>query len=190
MKKKAKLILGITGASGIIYAIRLLETLKDTAIETHLIVSKSAQLARAVETSLSMDALNQLADYHYPVNDIGALLSSGSCKTLGMIIAPCSMRTLADIASGSTSNLLTRAADVSLKERRKLVLMVRETPLHLGHLRNMVQVTEMGGIIAPPMPAFYTQPTSLDDLINHTVGRVLDLFDLEAGLVKRWKEVR
>jgi 4-hydroxy-3-polyprenylbenzoate decarboxylase len=184
--KKTRLIIGITGASGIIYGIRLLEVLKKTPIETHLIVSKAAQQTRAFETNLSAEALYALADYHYPINDIGANLSSGSYKTLGMIIAPCSVKSLADIACGMTSNLITRAADVILKERRKLVLMVRETPLHLGHIRNMAVVTEMGGIIAPPMPAFYNQPTTIDDLVNHSVGRALDLFDLELGLVHRW----
>ena len=184
--KKSRLIIGITGASGIIYGIRLLEVLKSTPIETHLIVSKAAHQTRAYETTMSSEELYALADYHYPINKIGASLSSGSCKTLGMIIAPCSMRSLADIAGGNTSNLITRAADVVLKERRKLVLMIRETPLHLGHIRNMATVTEMGAIIAPPVPAFYSQPSKIDDLINHSVGRILDLFDLELGLVRRW----
>ena len=184
--KKSRLIIGITGASGVIYGIRLLEVLKPTPIETHLIVSKAAQQTRAYETTLSVDELYALADFHYAINDVGASLSSGSCQTLGMIIAPCSMKTLADIASGHSSNLITRAADVVLKERRKLVLMVRETPLHLGHIRNMAATTEMGAIIAPPVPAFYNQPTTIDDLVNHSVGRVLDLFDLDVGLVRRW----
>lgn len=188
--KKSRLIIGITGASGIIYGIRLLEVLKPTSIETHLIVSKAAQQTRSYETNLSAEELYALADYHYSINDVGASLSSGSCKTLGMIIAPCSMKTLADIASGNSSNLITRAADVVLKERRKLVLMVRETPLHLVHIRNMATVTEMGAIIAPPVPAFYNKPTSIDDLVNHSVGRVLDLFDLDLGLVRRWDSLK
>ena len=187
--KKSRLIIGITGASGIIYGIRLLEVLKPTPIETHLIVSKAAHQTRAYETTLSSDELYALADYHYSFNDISASLSSGSCQTLGMIIAPCSMKSLSDIASGNSSNLITRAADVVLKERRKLVLMVRETPLHLGHIRNMAAATEMGAIIAPPVPAFYNQPTSIDDLVNHSVGRVLDLFDLDLGLVRRWGSI-
>jgi len=185
--KKNRLIIGISGASGIIYGIRLLQYLKDTDIETHLIVSKAAQQTRAVETSLSAAELHQLADKYHKIDNIGASISSGSYKTLGMIVAPCSMRTLADIAQGNSSNLLTRAADVILKERRKLVLMVRETPLNLAHIRNMAQATEMGAIIAPPVPAFYNQPTCIDDIVNHSVGRVLDLFDIDSGSpVKRW----
>ncbi|MGQ3890925.1 UbiX family flavin prenyltransferase [Legionella sp. CNM-4043-24] len=184
--KKQRLIIGISGASGIIYGIRLLQYLKETDIETHLIVSKAAQLTRAVETGLSATELYQLADKHYKIEDIAAGISSGSYKTLGMIIAPCSMRTLADIAHGSSSNLLTRAADVILKERRRLVLMIRETPLNMAHIRNMALVTEMGAIIAPPVPAFYNQPATIDDIVNHSVGRVLDLFDIESEWVKRW----
>lgn len=186
--KKQRMIIGISGASGIIYGIRLLQFLKQTEVETHLVVSKAAQQTRNYETTLSRSELFELADRHYNINDIAACLSSGSYKTLGMIIAPCSMRTLADLAAGTTSNLLTRAADVILKERRKLVLMVRESPLHLGHIRNMALVTEMGGIICPPVPAFYNQPQSIDDIINHSVGRVLDLFDLDIDIVKRWRE--
>lgn len=187
--QKTRLVIGISGASGIIYGIRLLQCLQQhDNIETHLIVSKAAQQTRLFETSFSASDLKQLADKHYNINDIAASISSGSYKTLGMIIAPCSMRTLADIACGNTANLLTRAADVILKERRRLVLMARESPLHLGHLKNMVKVTEMGAIIAPPVPAFYAQPTSIDDIINHTVGRLLDLFDIDIGLVKRWGE--
>lgn len=186
--KKKRIIIGISGASGIIYGIRLLQFLKDCDIETHLIVSKAAQQTRAIETNLSAAELYDLADKHYSINDIAACISSGSYKTLGMIIAPCSMRTLADIASGSTSNLLTRAADVVLKERRRLILMIRESPLHLGHLKNMVSITEMGAIIAPPVPAFYNNPKTIDDLVNHSVGRVLDLLDIDVGIVRRWGE--
>jgi 4-hydroxy-3-polyprenylbenzoate decarboxylase len=185
---KRRLIIGISGASGIIYGIRLLQSLKQTDIETHLIVSKAAQQTRAVETNLTATELYQLADKHYHIDDIAASLSSGSFRTLGMVVAPCSMHTLADIASGSSSNLLTRAAEVILKERRKLVLMVRETPLHLVHIRNMAQATEMGAIIAPPVPAFYNQPTSIDDIVNHSIGRVMDLFDVDVGLARRWGE--
>jgi flavin prenyltransferase len=184
--KKSRLIIGISGASGIIYGIRLLQCLQKTEVETHLIMSKAAHQTCAVETNLSVSDVHQLADHYHKINDVAATISSGSFKTVGMIIAPCSMRTLADIASGSTSNLLTRAADVILKERRKLVLMVRETPLHLGHIRNMAQATEIGAIIAPPVPAFYNNPTRIDDIVNHSVGRVLDLFDIDLGLVQRW----
>lgn len=188
MSRKERIIIGISGASGIIYGIRLLEILRQLSVETHLIVTKAGQQTRHYETAYTASDLEQLASHSYNINDIAACLSSGSYKTLGMIIAPCSMRTLADIASGCTSNLLTRAADVILKERRKLVLMARETPLHLGHLRNMVSVTEMGAIIAPPVPAFYTQPATIDDLVNHSVGRILDLFDFDLDLVRRWGE--
>ncbi len=185
--KKNHLIVGISGASGIIYGVRLLEYLKKCDLETHLIISKAAQQTCALETTISLNELRNLADNYYPISNIAAGISSGSFKTLGMVIAPCSMRTLADIAWGNTSNLLTRAADVVLKERRRLVLMVRETPLHLGHIRNMAQVTEMGAIVAPPVPAFYNNPKTLDDIINHSVGRILDLFDIDLGIVKRWE---
>ncbi len=183
----ARLIIGISGASGIVYGVRLLEKLRDFPVETHLIVSKAGQQTRGYETNLTAKELAALADVVHAAEDIGASISSGSCPTLGMIIAPCSMRSLAEIANGTTSTLLTRAADVILKERKKLVLMTRESPLHLGHLRNMVQATELGAIIAPPMPAFYQKPESLDDIIDHSVGRVLDLFDLNPSWVKRWK---
>ncbi|WP_449280257.1 UbiX family flavin prenyltransferase [Legionella dresdenensis] len=186
MRAKKRLIIGISGASGIIYGIRLLQLLKNTEYETHLVMSKAAQQTRTYETELSAAQLSALADNTYNINDIAASIASGSFKTAGMIIAPCSMRTLADIACGTTSNLLTRAADVVLKERRRLVLMPRETPLHLIHIENMKRVTEAGAIIAPPTPAFYNQPETLDDIINHTVGRILDLFDIEVGCVKRW----
>lgn len=184
--KKKRIIVGISGASGIIYGIRLLECLKQSELETHLIVSKAAQQTRIYESSLSAAALNKLADQHYNINDIAACMSSGSYQTLGMIIAPCSMRTLANLVSGNSDNLLTRAADVILKERRRLILMVRESPLHLGHLKNMVAATEMGAIIAPPVPAFYNKPKTIDDLVNHTIGRILDLLDVDLGLVRRW----
>lgn len=186
MKHSARIIIGITGSSGIIYGIRLLQILKTLPIETHLIVSKAGQLTRVYETEVSNIELKSLADVYHPPTDITASIASGSFKTLGMIIAPCSMKTLGEIANGISSNLISRAADVVLKERRKLVLMPREAPLHLGHLNNMVHITQMGGIIYPPLPAFYTHPKSIDDLINDTLARVLDLFDLDCGLIKRW----
>jgi len=182
-----RLIVGISGASGIIYGIRLLEILKPLPIETHLIISKSAQLTREYETELSTSDLKGLADVYHPCNDIGANIASGSFKALGMIVAPCSMKTLAEIAHGISANLIGRAADVMLKDRRKLVLMTRESPLHLGHLENMVKVTQQGGIICPVMPAFYNNPETVDDIINHSVGRALDLFDIDPGIVKRWE---
>lgn len=185
--KSTRIIVGITGASGIIYGIRLLECLRELPVETHLIVSKAAQLTRDYETDMSANQLTELADVVHPFNDIAATLSSGSYKTMGMIVAPCSMHTLAEIAQGISSNLLTRAADVVLKERRRLVLMVRESPLHLGHLENMVKVTQMGAIVAPPLPSFYNDPQTIDDLVNHSVGRVLDLFDFDVSGLKRWQ---
>ena len=183
-----RLIVGISGASGVIYGIRLLELLRASDVETHLVMSRSAEITIAYETDMKIAAIRDLADVSYKQDDIGAAISSGSVKTLGMVIAPCSVRTLAEIATGVTSTLLTRAADVVLKERRRLVLMVRETPLHLGHLRNMAQATEMGAIIAPPVPAFYAKPESLEQMIDHTIGRTLDHFDIEVGAVKRWRE--
>lgn len=187
MEKKSRIVVGISGASGIIYGIRLLEILRNLPIETHLIVSKSAQLTREYETNLTVSELKELADVYHPWNDIGANIASGSFKTLGMIVAPCSMKTLAEIAHGISTNLIGRAADVILKDRRKLVLMTRESPLHLGHLQNMVSVTQQGAIVCPVMPAFYNKPETVDDIINHSVGRALDLFDLDSGIVKRWE---
>lgn len=181
-----KMIIGISGSSGIIYGIRLLQMLRQLSVETHLVVSKAAQLTRAYETSMTAAELKSLADVYYQCTDITAPIASGSFKTMGMIVAPCSMKSLGQIAHGVGDNLLTRAADVVLKERRRLVILPRETPLHLVHLQNMVCITQMGGIIFPPVPAFYQNPLSIDDLINDTVGRILDLFDLESGLVKRW----
>ncbi|PCK05576.1 MAG: 3-octaprenyl-4-hydroxybenzoate carboxy-lyase [Alteromonadaceae bacterium] len=185
--KPKRLVIGISGASGIIYGVRLLQLLKDSDIETHLIITQSAQLTLHYETSMSLDAVTSLADQTHPVKNIGASIASGSFRSLGMIIAPCSIRSMSEIATGVTSNLLTRAADVTLKERRKLVLMVRETPLHTGHLRTMTQLSEIGAIIAPPVPSFYTQPKTLDDMITQTVGRVLDLFDIDLDIVQRWQ---
>lgn len=186
MKKTKRLIIGISGASGIIYGIKLLQLLRETKIETHLIVSKSAERTRDAETDLTAQDLRALADVEYAFHDIGAAIASGSFITMGMIVAPCSMRSLAEIANGLAGNLLTRAADVALKERRRLVLMTRESPLHAVHIENMQKVTQMGGIIAPPVPAFYNQPQTLDDIVTHSAGRVLDLFDIDVGCVKRW----
>lgn len=183
-----RLIIGITGASGVIYGIRLLELLRDTPIETHLVISRSAEITIAHETNYKIAAIRALGDKFYKQEDIGAAIASGSFKTAGMIIAPCSVRSMSEIATGVTSTLLTRAADVVLKEQRKLVLMLRETPLHLGHLETMTSLARMGAMISPPMPAFYANPKSLDEMIDHTVGRVLDQFDIEVGTVRRWKD--
>ncbi|WP_439618826.1 UbiX family flavin prenyltransferase [Shinella sp.] len=185
--RPSRMIVGISGASGVVYGKRLLEMLRDLEIETHLIMSRAACITLAAEADFTKQDLEALATTTHSNKDIGAVCSSGSYKTLGMIVAPCSVKTLAEIATGTTDNLLSRAADVVLKERRRLVLMLRETPLHLGHIRNMAQVTEMGGIIYPPVPAFYSRPRSLVDMIDHTVGRVLDLFELDVGIVRRWQ---
>jgi 4-hydroxy-3-polyprenylbenzoate decarboxylase len=188
MNHPKRLVVAITGATGIVYGVRLLELLRETEIETHLIVSRAADRTRAHEVGLSANDLRSLANVDYGVNDVGAALASGSFRTMGMVVAPCSVKTLAEIASGVSSNLLTRAADVTLKERRRLVLMVRETPLNAIHLRNMLTVTECGAIVMPPMPAFYTLPRSLDELITHTACRALDLFDIDVGRLQRWGE--
>lgn len=185
---RPRLVVGITGASGVVYGIRLLEALLGLPVESHLVMSKSAEMTIAYETDLKPADVKAMANVVYPIGDIGAAISSGSFRTMGMVIAPCTVRTLSEIASGVTSSLLTRAADVTLKERRRLVLMLRETPLHAGHIRSMLQVTEMGAIVAPPVPAFYTRPTSLAEVVDQTVGRVLDLFDIDSGLPKRWGE--
>lgn len=185
---KQRIVVGVSGATGIVYAVQLLRRLREVDVESHLVVSKAGDLTRTYETPLSMQQLRALADVNYRVGDVSAAISSGSFKTMGMIIAPCSMRTLAEIAMGMSSSLLTRAADVTLKERRKLVLLPRETPLHAGHLRNMLAVTEMGGIVMPPVPAFYLKPATIDDLVDHTVCRVLDLFGIDVPGVKRWGE--
>ena len=185
----SRLIIGITGASGIIYGIRLLEVLKILPVETHLVVTKAGQLTRSYETDMSLEQLKALADVYHANTNIAACIASGSFKTLGMIVAPCSMNSLAEIAHGVSNQLLTRAADVVLKERRRLVLIPREAPLHLGHLKNMMAVTEMGGMIYPPAPAFYQKPKNIAELVDETVGRVLDLFDLDHGLVKPWGEI-
>ena len=183
-----RLIVGISGASGVRYGVRLLQILRDLPVESHLVLSKAAEITLAYETDLKVAEVTALADVVYPAGDVGAAISSGSFQTLGMVIAPCSVRSMSEIATGVTSNLLTRAADVVLKERRRLVLMLRETPLHTGHLRSMLALSEMGAIIAPPVPGFYANPQSIDEMVDHTVGRVLDLFGLDAGTVKRWGE--
>jgi flavin prenyltransferase len=182
------LLVGISGASGVVYGIRLLEILRPLGVETHLIMTRAAEVALAHETALKVAEVQALADVWHPVGDLAAPPSSGSFRTLGMIVAPCSIRSMSEIATGATSTLLTRAADVVLKEHRRLVLMVRETPLHLGHLRSMAALAEMGAIIAPPVPAFYAQPATLEDMVDHTLGRILDLFDLEAPALRRWGE--
>jgi len=173
-KTAARLIVGISGASGTVYGVRILEMLRKTDIETHLVMSKSAEMTL-------------LATKTYPVTDIGAAISSGSFPTMGMIIAPCSIRTMSEIATGVTASLLSRAADVGLKEKRRLVLAIRETPLHGGHLRTMTTLADIGAVIAPIVPAFYNRPKSVDDIVNHTCGRLLDLFGIDTGVVKRWK---
>ncbi|APR98240.1 UbiX family flavin prenyltransferase [Wolbachia endosymbiont of Folsomia candida] len=218
----SRIVIGISGASGSIYGVRILEALRninrslvsvipvlDTGIqgkrnidssvtrwndsnqgyETHLVISSAGKITLAHEIPEKLEDITSLADFYYSEEKIGEKIASGAFKTLGMIIAPCSMKTMSEIASGVTSNLLTRAADVTLKERRKLVLMVRETPLHLGHLRNMLKLTEMGAIIAPPVPSFYTKPKSLNDIIDHSVGKVLDLFDIKCPNFKEWQGV-
>ena len=186
--EQPRLVVGISGASGIVYGLRALDACRDLGVETHLVMSRAAALTLSQETSLSAAEVNAKADVVHKVSDIGAAIASGSFRTLGMIVAPCSVRTMSEIASGVTSSLLTRAADVALKERRPLVLMVRETPLHLGHLRTLVRLAEMGAVIAPPMPAFYANPTSLEEMVDQSVGRALDLFGLAWQPVKRWGE--
>jgi flavin prenyltransferase len=181
------LIVGISGASGAIYGVRLLEALRKAKIPSHLIVSKSAALTLKEECDLTVNQVRELAAVNYSNGDVGAAVSSGSFKTRGMVIIPCSIRTVSDIAYGTTDSLLSRAADVVLKERRRLVLVVRETPLHTGHLKSLLAATENGAIIMPPVPAFYHRPKTIDDIINQTVGRCLDLFDIDSGLVKRWQ---
>ncbi|MBF0093389.1 MAG: UbiX family flavin prenyltransferase [Alphaproteobacteria bacterium] len=188
MGNRPRLIVGISGASGVSYGIRMLGLLRRLGIESHLILTRAAEATLAAETDLAVADVLAMADVAHGIDDLAAAPSSGSFRTLGMVVAPCSVRSLSEIATGVTSNLLTRAADVTLKERRRLVLMVRETPLHLGHLRAMAAVTEMGAVVAPPVPAFYARPASLGDMVDHTIGRVLDLFGLDAGTVRRWRE--
>ncbi|WP_183252562.1 UbiX family flavin prenyltransferase [Brevundimonas basaltis] len=182
----SRLVVGISGASGVAYGIRALDALRELGVESHLVVTRAALLTLSQETELSADDLMGRADVTHRLNDVGASIASGSFRTMGMLVAPCSVRTMSEIATGVTSTLLTRAADVVLKERRPLVLMVRETPLHLGHLRTMTALTEMGAIIAPPLPAFYARPASIEEMIDQSVGRALDLFGLEWSSVRRW----
>jgi 4-hydroxy-3-polyprenylbenzoate decarboxylase len=184
--QKLPLIVGISGASGVIYGVRMLMALRRLGVPSHLIMSRSAEITLAHELPMKVADIHALADVVHAPADIAAAPSSGSFRTLGMVIAPCSVRSMSEIASGVTSSLLTRAADVALKERRRLVLMVRETPLHTGHLRTMTALSEMGAVIAPPVPAFYSKPQSLDDMVDHSVGRVLDLFGLDVGTLNRW----
>lgn len=182
----SRLIVGISGASGVTYGVRVLDALRELGVESHLVVTRAALLTLSQETDLSADDLLGRADVSHRLNDVGASIASGSFRTMGMIIAPCSVRTMSEIATGVTSTLLTRAADVVLKERRPLVLMVRETPLHLGHLRTMTALAEMGAIIAPPLPAFYARPASIAEMVDQSVGRALDLFGLDWSAVRRW----
>ncbi|MBO6730427.1 MAG: UbiX family flavin prenyltransferase [Maricaulis sp.] len=186
--KTQRLIVGVSGASGIIYGMRALQILRELNVETHLVASKAAEMTLNYETDSSIAEFRGMADQVYKMPDVGASIASGSFRTMGMLIAPCSVRTMSEIAAGVTSSLLTRAADVVLKERRRLVLMVRETPYHLGHIRTMERLTEMGAIICPPLPAFYTNPKSIDDIVDQSVGRALDLFDLDWQDTRRWGE--
>lgn len=183
-----RLVIGICGATGAIYGIRLLEILREMPeVETHLVISKAAERTIPWETPYTVEQVARLAATRYPAGDIGAALSSGSFQTQGMVIAPCSVKTLSAIATGYSDNLLSRAADVTLKEHRRLVLLVREAPLTIGHIRNMTACAEMGAIIVPPVPAFYNHPKTIDDIVNHTVGRVLDLFSIDSAIVERWE---
>ncbi len=184
--QNSPLLVGITGASGSIYGVRLLELLRACNVEAHLIVSRAAQMTLAYETSLKLADVERLATVVYSNSDVGAACSSGSFPTRGMVIAPCSIKTMSEIATGNTANLISRAADVVLKERRRLVLMLREAPLHIGHIRNMATLTEAGGIIYPPVPAFYALPKSIEEMVDHTLARVLDLFDIDTGKIRRW----
>jgi flavin prenyltransferase len=185
--EKRRLVVGISGASGVIYGVRMLELLRDTDVETHLVMSKSAELTLSYETNFKPKDVKALASVNHPATDIGAAISSGSFPTMGMVIAPCSIRTMSEIATGVTSSLLSRAADVVLKEKRRLVLALRETPLHGGHLRTMTTLADIGAVVAPIVPAFYAKPKTVDDIINHTVGRLLDFFGIETKVVRRWQ---
>ena len=185
--KPPRLVVGISGASGVIHGARVLDALRELGVESHLVVTKAALLTLSQETDLTADALTAKASVTHRLADVGATIASGSFRTLGMIVAPCSVRTMSEIASGVTSSLLTRAADVTLKERRPLVLMVRETPFHLGHLRTMTALAEMGATIAPPLPAFYARPASINEMVDQSVGRALDLFGLDWSAVRRWE---
>jgi 4-hydroxy-3-polyprenylbenzoate decarboxylase len=181
-----RLVVGISGASGIVYGVRVLELLRKAKVSSHLVMTDSAALTLGYESNLTVGDVEKLADVVHPNHDMGANIASGSFRTLGMIIAPCSVKTMAAIATGYTDSLIARAADVVLKQRRRLVLMVREAPLHLGHLRSMAAVTEAGAIVFPPVPAFYAKPRTLDEMVDHTVGRALDLFDIDTGTMFQW----
>ena len=183
-----RLIVGISGASGVVYGVKLLELLKTTDVETHLVMTKSAEITLAYEMDMKVSKVKALATKVYGPDDIAAAISSGSFKTEGMVVAPCSIRSLSEIAYGQTTSLLTRAADVALKERRRVILLLRETPLHLGHIKSMAAATEAGAIVMPPVPAFYARPKNIDEMVEHTVGRALDLFGIETGSVRRWGE--
>jgi len=187
-KERPRLVVGISGASGVAYGLRALDACRELGVESHLVMSRSSALTLSQETELSVADVQAHADVTYKVGDVGAAIASGSFQTLGMLVAPCSVRTMSEIATGVTASLLTRAADVVLKERRPLVLMVRETPLHLGHLRTMVRLSEMGAVIAPPVPAFYAKPRTLEEMVDQSVGRALDLFGLSWTPVRRWGE--
>ncbi|MBI1406401.1 MAG: UbiX family flavin prenyltransferase [Caulobacter sp.] len=188
MSQKRRLIVGISGASGAMLGVRALDACRDLGLESHLVLSRSAALTITQETDLSVADVTARADVVHKAGDVGAAIASGSFHTLGMLVAPCSVRSMSEIATGVTSSLLTRAADVVLKERRTLVLMVRETPLHLGHLRTMTALAEMGAVIAPPLPAFYARPASIAEMIDQSVGRALDAFGLDWAPVRRWGE--
>lgn len=186
--RKNRLVIAITGASGAAYGVRLLELLAPQDVETHLVVSKAGERTISEELDKTSKEIKALADVVYPAADIGAAIASGSFKTMGMIVAPCSVKTMGEIRTGITSSLISRAADVMLKERRRLVLMVRETPFHLGHLRTMTSLSEMGAVIMPPMPALYAKPKTIDEMVTYTAARALDLFGLDAGDINRWGE--
>jgi 4-hydroxy-3-polyprenylbenzoate decarboxylase len=183
-----RLIVGISGASGVVHGVVLLRALRAAGVESHLVMTRAAETTLGYETDLKPADVRALADRHYPAADVGAAIASGSFRALGMAVVPCSVRSMSEIATGVTSSLLTRAADVTLKERRRLVLMLRESPLHLGHLRTMAALTEMGAVIAPPMPAFYPRPETVERIVEHSVGRVLDLFGIDNDLAHRWRE--
>lgn len=190
MPDKTKLVIGISGASGAHYGVRLLEACKSHPIETHLVISKAGEITISQETEYTVSEVKALADQHYKSTDIGAAIASGSFQTTAMIIAPCSVRSMSEIATGVTSSLLTRAADVTLKEQRKLIIAIRETPLHLGHLRSLTQLSEMGAIIAPPVPAFYTKPRSIDEIVDQFVGHMLNLAGINNDLAQQWSGLR
>lgn len=190
VSQRPRVVVGISGASGVIYGVRTLDALRDLGVESHLVVTRAALMTLSQETDLSADDLMGRADVAHRLADVGATIASGSFRTLGMIVAPCSVRTMSEIATGVTSSLLTRAADVTLKERRPLVLMVRETPLHLGHLRTLVALAEMGAVIAPPVPAFYARPDTLSDVVEQSVGRALDALGLDWSAVRRWEGLK